>query len=76
MCPSLCQISQNSVKNSLVAAADVIFLAGNPADSAYLKVSGGLTYCHEDRETGKLLGFSVGFSGLGQLAGCFETSGY
>lgn len=35
------------MKNNVVAAADVIFLAGNHAASAYLKLSGDLTYCYE-----------------------------
>ncbi|CAK9074506.1 Cyclic nucleotide-gated cation channel subunit A (Cyclic nucleotide-gated ion channel subunit A) (CNG channel) [Durusdinium trenchii] len=41
------RVSQDAVKNNVVAAADVIFLAGNHAASAYLKLSGDLTYCYE-----------------------------
>lgn len=44
------RVSQDAVKNNVVAAADVIFLAGNHAASAYLKLSGDLTYCYEDGE--------------------------
>lgn len=56
------QVAQHAVKNHVVAAADVtwlsrlgicsevIFLAGNTAHSAQLKLSGALNYCYEDKE--------------------------
>eukprot|EP00438_Fugacium_kawagutii_P027841 Skav201814 [mRNA] locus=scaffold1071:292659:294698:+ [translate_table: standard] len=46
------RVAQDAVKNLVVAAADVIFLAGNPAPSAFLKLSGELTYCNEDSDEG------------------------
>eukprot|EP00438_Fugacium_kawagutii_P014013 Skav204088 [mRNA] locus=scaffold3129:334464:335702:+ [translate_table: standard] len=46
------RVAQDAVKNLVVAAADVIFLAGNPAPAAILKLSGQLTYCNEDTDEG------------------------
>eukprot|EP00438_Fugacium_kawagutii_P001095 Skav236118 [mRNA] locus=scaffold1166:509950:511653:+ [translate_table: standard] len=46
------RVAQDAVKNLVVAAADVIFLAGNPAPAAILKLSGALTYCNEDTDEG------------------------
>lgn len=45
------RVSQDAVKNYIVAAADVIFLAGNPANFAFLKLSGSLSYCNEETDT-------------------------
>lgn len=45
------RVSQDAVKNYIVAAADVIFLAGNPANFAFLKLSGALSYCNEETDT-------------------------
>jgi len=44
------RLAQDAVKNYIVASADVIFLAGNHAPSAFLKLSGDLTYSNEDSD--------------------------